>query len=266
MKVTQLYIYPIKSLQEVAVEEAILTSRGLQYDRRWMIVDDDGVFITRRKVPALARIQLDLTTDTIRIHHAHDPGVEIPLQPEQGAPVRPVKIWDTVCSAMGTFEEANIWLSRQLSMKCQLVYMPDSTRRPILSPKVPEGSVVSFADGYPILLIGQASLDDLNGRLPHPVTMHRFRPNIVVQTDTPFEEDRWSNFQIGAHSLTGVKPCSRCIMVNVDPRSGTVSKEPLRTLSSFRKNGGKVQFGLNVMWQNGQTEEAAVRVGDFVKP
>ena len=262
MTVTHLFLYPVKSLGGIAVAEATAAERGFQFDRRWMIVDEEGVFISQRSHPILASIKVAINHNSIRLYTASDlQGVSIAIVPAAGQPTVQVKVWESVCKAIGGFGEANIWLSSQLSMKCRIVYMPEQTKRLIDSDLVPDGATVSFADGYPYMLIGTASLKDLNNRLEQSLDFDRFRPNIVIQTEQAFEEDFLKDFQLGTTSFLGVKPCSRCVMVNVNQETLVSSKEPLKTLATYRNMGAKVKFGLNFIWKG---EGKVVRVGDDV--
>jgi uncharacterized protein len=262
MIVTQLFIYPVKSLAGIAVQEAALSTRGILHDRRWMIVDENNLFISQRSRPVMSLIKVALSNNTLHLFTTADTkGVHIPLEITTAQPIVQVKVWDSVCEVIDGFEDANIWLSEQLSISCRLVYMPIETKRLINSDLVPEGAVVSFADGYPYLILGTASLADLNGRLECPVGLDRFRPNIVITTEAPFEEDQWKSFRIGQSLFNGVKPCARCVMVNVDQQTAASSKEPLKTLASYREVNHKVLFGLNGLWSGGAER---IRVGDQV--
>ncbi|MFT4668031.1 MAG: hypothetical protein ACI9XB_005008, partial [Gammaproteobacteria bacterium] len=177
MTVTHLFLYPVKSLGSIAVTEAELTEKGFQFDRRWMIVDKEGIFISQRSHPVLASIKVAIKHNSIRLYTANDQqGVAIPMVPAEGQSSVQVKVWESICSAICGFDEANMWLSSQLSTQCRIVYMPEQSKRLIDSDLVPDGTIVSFADGYPYLLIGSASLDDLNNKLEHAVDYDRFRP------------------------------------------------------------------------------------------
>ena len=262
MTIQELYLYPIKSLSGIKVNSATLDARGFEYDRRWMVVDEDGVFISQRKYPVLASIQVALKGELLHLYTQNDPtGTHIPLAPENGQSRLQVKVWDFVCNAVDGFDAANIWLSQQLSMKCRLVYMPKDIKRWIKNPKVPKGSILSFADGYPYLIIGSASLAHLNKKLDEPISMRRFRPNIVVHTNVPHEEDLWQSIGTGHSTFKLIKSCKRCIMVNVDPLTSITHKEPLRTLSSYRMKDNKVHFGMNAIWIPKYQDEV-IRVGD----
>lgn len=225
----------------------MVTERGFQFDRRWMLVDEQGRFITQRAYPRLCLLGLKLTGDFVEVfHHQQDSSMQFPLVMEAGQSMR-VSIWDDVCLAIYADSPIHDWFSAFLGMKVRLVYMPDQTRRLIDTDYSINADINSFSDGYPILVVGQTSLDDLNAKLLNPVGMNRFRPNLVFQNGDPFEEDTWRKFQIGDTVFYGVKPCSRCILTTVDPECGQTGKEPLQTLATFRKTNNKIYFGQNVI-------------------
>ena len=254
--ISDLCIYPIKSCGGISVSEAPLSERGLAGDRRWMIVDDEGLFITQRSEPRLAAVDLEIAPDGWLVHAA---GSHMALPSSHEGPKVSVEVWsshlDACRHAMGS-----TFFSEFLGRKASLVYMPDDAHRPI---KRWEGvdldGQLSFADGYPLLLVGTASLTELNRRLAEPVTMARFRPNVVVATEFPHEEDQWREIRLGPVPAIHTKRCDRCSMVTID-QSCAFSKEPLRTLATYRREGGKVWFGVNLAHQGSGT----LRVGDFV--
>lgn len=272
MIITGLYIYPIKSLGGIAVAEAQVQERGFQYDRRYMLVGPSGKFITQRTHHQMALVDVAMAGDTLRVWHRHRPNAVLilPLNgPAEGpADVLPVSIWDSPnVAAWPVSADADRWFTAALGKPCRLVYMPDSSRRPVETKHIPTGyatpePAVSFADGYPYLLIGQASLDDLNGRLAQPVEMKRFRPSIVVGGTTPYEEDSWHRFRVGNVTLYGVKPCGRCVLITIDPATGESGDEPLRTLTTYRRSGRRILFGQNVLPD--PTTPGTLRVGQPV--
>lgn len=254
-----IYLYPIKSLSGIAVEEAIVGEKGFRHDRRFMLVDPSGVFITQRTHHQMALIDVafaGMPISTLRIWHRHRPAdvLEVPLEPvvETRVPL-PVSIWDSEhVAAVAVSEQADRWFSAVLGQPCRLVYMPDTSHRPVEPTYAlpdDEGRLpaVSFADGYPYLLIGQASLDDLNHRLPAPIGMARFRPNLVVAGSLPYEEDSWRRFAINGLTFYGVKPCARCVLTTIDPATGQKGPEPLRTLTTYRRWNHKILFGQNLL-------------------
>lgn len=263
---TDIRVYPVKSMAGISLQEAKVELRGLQYDRRWMLVDDAGQFLSQREIPELALLQPELHGNMLKIRHKHKIGLEwlIPLQPETSAMQKlRVQIWSDQCSGLLLPDATHEWFSDVLGKQVRLVYMPNTTRRRADGRYAPKGQYVSFADGFPFLVISEASLADLNERLSVPVPMNRFRPNFVVSGCSPYEEDTWGDFKIGEIPFRAVKPCGRCIMVTADQESGDRAAEPLKTLSGYRKFGNKVCFGQNVIWMG--NEDVVVRVGGNVR-
>jgi len=249
-------------LRGIALEEAVIEPRGLAFDRRWMLVDNVGEFMTQREYPRMALVGVSLTPHGLLCVAPEGEPLLVSYAPE--GKLHEVRIWNDTVMAQGVSREADLWFSRFLDVACHLVMMPESTKRQVDLRYAPPGDIVSFADGYPFLLIGQASLDDLNRRLESPLPMNRFRPNLVVGGGVPFAEDTWRRVQIGDAVFTPVKPCARCDIPRVDPERGVVDgKEPLRTLATFRKQGSKVLFGQNLLLVSGAG--AALRVGDPVR-
>lgn len=248
----EIHIYPVKSLPGIRVPSAEVLSKGLRFDRRWMLVDMQGQFITQRKLPAMSQFNLELHDGQLHIHRRGDStsAIELtlePVLPEHGAFVSCV-IWDDKVSAIELNPDHGKWFSHALGIPCRLVYFPEENPRPVDPDYLPSGASsqvhhVSLADGHPILLTNSASLDDLNGRLNKPVTMERFRPNLVISGLAPFAEDDLRRFTVGSCTFEAVKRCARCNLITVDPQTGNVGDEPLRTLSTYRKNGNKVYFG-----------------------
>ena len=259
LQVSGLYVYPIKSLGGIAVDSALVTSRGLQHDRRLMLVDEDNRFLTQRVHPMMAWLQPVLEDGCLLIHHKKNSAdsLHIPLQPQGSECVR-VTVWDDDCEAILYDEKVNQWFSRALGFSCRLVYMPDSSERKVDKKYALREEITSFSDGYPMLLIGQASLDDLNKRLDIPVPMNRFRPSIVFTGGEPFAEDQFQAFTVNTIQFNGVKPCGRCVVTTIDQDDLSISKEPLKTLSSFRLKNNKVLFGQNLLHHG----EGIIRVGD----
>lgn len=261
MHLSALTIYPVKSLKGIAVTEAALAPRGLAFDRRWMLVDAFGVAMTQREYPRMALVRVEVTPHGLLCVAPEGEPLLVPFAGE-GRPFA-VEIWGDHCQAVTVSREADEWFSRFLGLTCHLVQMPETTARLVDTEYAHAGEVVSFADGYPFLLIGQASLDALNQRLAAPLPMTRFRPNFVVTGAEPFAEDGWQRVQIGDAVFAPVKPCARCDLTRVDPDRGVVAgKEPLRTLATFRKVGSQVMFGQNLLLVTGG---GTLRVGDPVR-
>jgi len=261
--ISDIYIYPIKSLGGFRVNEARLTDRGLEHDRRWMLIDDDNRFLTQRENPEMALLQTEFTETGIRVFHKHhiSDTVMIPFHTNINETVS-VTVWDDECEAVLLDDELNKWFSRHLGISCRLVYMPDSSLRKVDEQyALQNDDITNFSDGYPLLLIGEASLNDLNSRLIEPLPMNRFRPNIVMKGTEAFEEDRLKHFRINDVDFYGVKLCARCPIPTINQETMDRGKEPLRTLSTYRMKNNKVYFGQNILF-NGST---VLKTGDQIE-
>jgi len=252
-------VYPVKSAGGISLDGWEVDQFGLRSDRRWMIVDQAGVFLSQRNHPRLALVSTSIRNGTLRLEAPGMPSLEVPLEPQSTVQTR-VRVWGDRCSATWTGERPARWFSDFLGAPCNLVHMSDETLRPADPTYAPGGTRVSFADAFPFLIISEASLADLNRRLPQPVPMNRFRPNLVIGGSEPYEEDRWERLEINGLRLKLVKPCARCVVTTTDQTTAQRNKEPLRTLGGYRKVWGKVMFGQNAV------HEAAgrLRVGDGV--
>ncbi|MGZ3764601.1 MAG: MOSC domain-containing protein [Mucilaginibacter sp.] len=260
LNVSQLYIYPIKSLGGIAVDKASVTDRGFKYDRRWMLVDQNNIFISQREIPQMALMQLQIKDDGIYVSFpTRNLSFTIPFKPRQNEFAN-VSIWDDICVGQFVCDEADHWFSNMLGVTCRLVYMPDESLR-ITDPNYTSpGNITSFADAYPFLIIGQSSLDDLNSRLEQTLPINRFRPNIVFTGGEPFAEDLMHTLVIGGIRFYGVKLCARCPIPTIDQATAQRSKEPLKTLSRYRLKNNKVLFGQNLV-HDGLGE---ISVGDSI--
>ncbi|AKD54916.1 MOSC domain-containing protein [Spirosoma radiotolerans] len=277
MTIAELLIYPIKSLGAISVTETVVEGKGLRYDRRFMLVDPNGDFMTQRTNHQMALLDVAMDGDAgLRVWHRHRPTdvltlpLTIPSQTEAETTPREtvaVTIWDSRnVPALVVSAEADQWFSRVLDKPCRLVYMPETTHRDVDPAYARANDAVSFADGYPYLLIGQASLDYLNRQLDEPITMIRFRPNIVVAGSLPNEEDAWQQFRIGDVDFWGVKPCARCVLTTIDPETGQKGREPLRTLATYRQWKHKILFGQNVLAKpTGELTLGTLRVGQPIE-
>ena len=246
LTLTALHVYPIKSAGGIAVSSWPVDDFGLRYDRRWLVVDDAGEALTQREHPRLALVRTAIEGDRLRVTYPGRAPLDLPLEPAP-AVTTVATVWGDACASVWLGERAARWFAEAIGTSCSLVYMPASTVRPADPAYAPPGSRVSFADGFPFLLCSEASLAELNTRLPAPVPMNRFRPNLVIGGGTPFVEDGLAAFRIGELELEAVKPCDRCVLTTTDQDTGLRSHEPLRTLASFRKVGDKVLFGQNVL-------------------
>jgi len=238
-------VYPVKALRGIEVANWRVGARGLDGDRRWMLVDESGAFVTQRALPELARISTTLVGDVLRLRGKTE--LELPRSLATGDLVS-VTVWSSTVSAI-VYRPARAWLRKELGAVLDLVYMPDSTERAVNPAYGQPGDVVSFADGYPVMVMAQASLVDLNARLAEPVSMRRFRPNLVVSGTHAWAEDHWKRLRIGEVLMRVVKPCERCTVTTIDPDSDSPAKgkEPLATLSTFRERNSKIHFGQNAI-------------------
>ena len=243
---SELNIYPIKSAGGIAMRSAEVTDRGLRLDRRWMLVDSSGRFITQREFPRMALLGVGAAEERLTVDA---PGMATLEISSSAWPVSPksVTVWNDVVDAVPVGDVADKWFSQFLETPCQLVFMPDHARRAVDDGFALHGEIVSFADAFPLLLISEASLEDLNNRMPLHLPMNRFRPNLVVGGCDAYAEDTWHEIAVGDVGFRVVKPCARCAITTVDQRTGIRGEEPLRTLASYRKRDGKVLFGQNLI-------------------
>lgn len=259
---TEINIYPIKSLGGVSLQASPIDDRGLRYDRRWMLVDASGEFLSQRQHAIMALLQVQVEEQGLLVTHKqnlHAP-LSIPFEPQADRVIQ-AAVWDDTCEAVEVSEEANAWFSDVLQMPARLVFMPQATQRMVDDRYAHNSEIVSFADGYPFLMIGQASLDNINARLAAPIPMNRFRPNLVFSGGTPFEEDTWSEFRVGEAAFRAAKPCARCTVVTIDQETGLKSAEPLKTLADFRQRNNKIMVGQNLVHTKGGT----LHVGDTLE-
>lgn len=246
LSLSGLYRYLVKSFAGESLERARLDPFGLQMDRRWMLVDAEGGFLSQRELPRMALINPRLTPEGLLLQ-APDRSDLAVRRPSMETERFKVRVWKDHCAAQLADPEADAWLSDYLGQACRLVYMPEESVRRVDPRYAEPDDRAAFSDGFPLLLISQASLDDLNGRLEHPLPMSRFRPNLVVEGCEPYAEDEWRRIRIGELSLRVVKPCSRCKITTVDPYTGETGLEPLKTLASYRRRGKQVYFGQNLI-------------------
>lgn len=260
MRLAAIHLHPVKSTRTVHVREAEVRRRGLRHDRRWMIVDARGRFVSQREDPRLGRITATIEGEALRLSAPAAPDLRLPLRPGDGL-ARRVTIWDDEVWARGCGEAADAWVEEVLGADHKLVVLADEGDRPADLAYALEGDAVSFADGFPYLLTTAASLDELNHRAGTTLTMERFRPNLVVEGATPFEEDRWRLIRVGEVVFRVAKPCARCLVTTLDPDTLEPGAEPLRTLARFRAADGKVFFGQNLLPDGVGT----LQVGDSVE-
>jgi uncharacterized protein YcbX len=261
MRLTEIWIYPVKSLGGIRLASAKVTQRGLQYDRRWMVVDENGVFLTQRRFPKMALIDVSFTPEGFMLSQRMTGSrVIIPFQPVRSQPLH-VKIWSDTLTADTVSTEADNWLTHTLGKPVRIVEMRESSHRSMDSHNASQNERVSFVDDFPYHAVGQASLDDLNSRLVTPVGIERFRPNFVFGNTMPFAEDHWKRICIGNIAFELASPWERCMITTIDPSTAEKTSEPLRTLSTYRKNDKKIYFGHNLI----NLGEGVINEGDVVQ-
>jgi uncharacterized protein len=254
------YVYPIKSCGGIPLASADLGTTGLVHDRRWMLVDEVGKFVSQRRHPRMALISPHLAPDRLVVSAPGMPDLKVPLEGEDGERID-VEVWGDAQRGEPVGGYADRWFGRFLGSACRLVRKPEDDVRPVDSAYARGGDQTSFADAFPLLLISEASLEDLNGRLESPIPMNRFRPNLVVRGCGPYAEDGWEEVRAGDAVFRVAEPCARCAITTVDQGSGERGKEPLRTLATYRKAQGEVWFGRNLI----HASLGTVRVGDPVE-
>jgi uncharacterized protein YcbX len=259
-RLEEINIYPIKSLGKISLKESTALIRGFRFDRRMMLTDGEGQFLSQRRIPEMATFKLSLNDEGFIVQHNNE-NIHIPFN-LKAETFRKVTVWGDQIIAPEAEKEYSRWFSDHLNQECYLVFMDDDSKRPVDHDYAVYNEQVSYADGFPYLIIGTGSLEDLNQKLEIPVPMDRFRPNIVLSTDVPFVEDDLETFQMGEAIFKRVKPCSRCMITTIDQSTGIRSKEPLKTLSAFRNEDQKVLFGQNLIC----LKEGLVKTKDILIP
>jgi len=266
LRIAALHRYPVKSFGGQALMRATVEPRGLAGDRRWLMVTPEGRFLTRRVWPAMARVHAEVAGDGIVLSHP-DAGSLVVNQPAM-APQMAVRVWNDTVIAADAGDAVADWLTAIFAQAVRLVHMPDQARRPAPAGFAKAGDHVSFADDFPLLITTVESLAALNRELPGPITMARFRPNLVIiGAPAAFVEDHWRVLRVGDLTLRVVKPCTRCVITTQNPASGDVTEpmEPLRTLKAMGRvmPGPRPEpiFGQNAIPDGG----GMIAVGDAVE-
>lgn len=246
----EIHIYPVKSLPGVRLNKASVGEKGLEFDRRMMLLDENNKFMTQRTRPAMCLFDVRLEGGIFIVSdktgkRKDEVSIDLNRKPE-GTCIK-AEIWDDMVEVIETDPALSTWFSAVLGVRCRIVAFPEENSRLIDPDYSPEPRQVSLADGYPLLMISRESLDLLNSKLDQSVEMQRFRPNLVVSGGKSHEEDILRRFRIGNNIFAAVKPCARCVLTTVDPLTGKSGEEPLRTLSTYRKQGTKVNFGMNII-------------------
>jgi hypothetical protein len=270
VRLASIHIYPMKAGRAVDLAEGRVEPWGLAGDRRWLLVDEDFRFVSQREEPSLARVTIGYTGPggSITVGAAERPGLLV-AEPGPDAELVKVTIWRSVVLAAAAGPAADAWFSAYLGRPVRLVYLDDPTRRPVDPEFGQDGDVVSFADGFPLLLTSTASLDELGRWLAadggQPVPMTRFRPNVVVDGARPWDEDRWRRIRIGTVSFRVAKPCGRCVVTTTDQVTGERGSQPLRMLGQRRRFGQQLVFGQNLIPDRRPAWDAVIRAGDPVE-
>ena len=259
LKLSQIWIYPIKSLGGISLNTSVVMKKGLQFDRRFMLVDETGKFMTQRVYPKMALFKMSIADHVLTIKYLQHTLNIATQKIESGNPFN-VTIWDDTVTAFEVDPSYSKWFSEHLELSCKLVHFPEENPRPVNPKYKVNDEHVSLADAYPFMIIGQSSLDDLNGRLDNPVPINRFRPNFVFTGGKPFEEDSWRNFSIGDNRFVGVKLCDRCVLTTVNQETAEKGVEPLKTLATYRKWDNKIYLGQNLV----ALDHYKVTVGDKI--
>lgn len=263
LTVSALHIYPVKSLAGISLTQSKVEARGLQYDRRWMLINKNGRFLSQREFPKMALLLPSIADGKMTITHKQDKIAPFSFQlDEYSQNTVQTSTWDDTCPAVEVSSEASAWFSKVLNTDCQLVYMPDNSIRPA-DPRyaITADDKVSFADSYPILMFDEASITLLSEKAGQTIPANRFRGNLITKGGHAHIEDELKVFEINGQIYHGVKHCSRCIMTTIDQDQGiSGGNEPLKTLASYRKVNHKIKFGQNVI----PPVKGSIAVGDII--
>ena len=252
-------LYPVKSLAGISVTSWPVIKTGLQYDRKWMLVDKAAQFLSQRKLPRMALIKTSLTGSHLILSATGVEDLSLSLTPSDGDIINST-IWGDQCDARSVSREADQWLSHFLNHDCRLVYQPDDMIRQVDPQYGRHSDNVAFSDGFPLLIISENSLASLNREMQLNLPMTRFRPNLVISGCPAYAEDSWREISIGNIDFRLPKPCSRCAIPTIDPETAQTGKEPLATLNRIRKWQKNVYFGQNAL----HNQCGTLTVGDTV--
>ena len=260
LRIDRLRIHPVKGARGTDVDAMEFDEIGPCFDRRWMVVRPGGLFVTQRELPALATVRPRLADGALTLEAPGAEPVSVPL--DFDGPSLRVRVWEAQVTAATGPPVVDHWLSQALAGDYRLVFLGRDAKR-LTDPAYAEGHRVGFADGYPALVVGSGSVDELSRRAGRAIPVERFRPNVVVAGARPHEEDRWHRFAAGEMTFSGVKLCARCVVTTQDQRSGARDPdgEPLRTLAKYRRIEDKAYFGLNAVHHG----PGRLRVGDEVE-
>ncbi len=261
IKLQDIYIYPIKSCAGIRVSQWPVTQKGLKYDRQWMIIDQNGQFLSQRKLPQMALIQPTVLDQQLALSAPKMEQIKFSIKTTDISEVIQTHIWQDQCRAKPVSTELDQWLSDFLKINSRLVCQDQNNIRQVDQRYAKPEDQVYFSDGFPFLIISENSLADLNSRMPYSISMLRFRPNLVISGSPGFAEDYWRKIEIGEISFRLPKPCSRCPIPNINPKTGKSSKETIKILNQYRRFNNQVYFGQNAL----HNESGQLSVGDPVK-
>ncbi len=254
--IKQIQLYPIKGMGGISVHSTKALQEGIQWDRHWMLVDEEGTFQTQRELRFMVHFKTALKDEGVEVSYKEEKILLPFIHTKEGE--RTVQIWEHTLIADVCKTELSEWFSEHLGKQLQLVCLKAKTPRIKKIRVAPDEVAIRFSDGYPYTILGTASVELLNSKLEEALPETRFRSTIIVETDTPHAEDTWTDFQINGLDFRMVKPCSRCVVTTINQDTGSTSKEPLKTLSSYRREGNYVNFTMNAICLT----EGVISVGD----
>ena len=256
---SEIYIYPVKSLAGIKVSNWVVNKRGLLHDRKWMLIDSDNKFLSQRRLPKMTLIKTQIIDNTLLLSTATSGSISLLLNPDDGEECV-TTLWKDQCVAKTTTKEADQWLSDFLNIDCQLVYQPENSIRTVDQQYATPTDTVGFSDGFPFLITSEASLASLNEAMGLQLPMLRFRPNLVISQCESYAEDSWREITINNIGFRLPKPCSRCPVPTINLETAVRAKEPLATLNKIRRWNNRVFFGQNAL----HNVEGALSLGDVV--
>ncbi len=252
-------LYPIKGMGGIPLNSAMALTEGIEWDRHWMLINSKGEFLTQRENREFVHFKTELIASGVRVSY-RDQNLIIPFE-SSTQEQRSVQIWKDELLADICDEQYSRWFSEILKEDVKLTCLNKDNPRIKKLKVAPDEVPIRFSDGYPYTILGTASLEMLNSKLEKKLDASRFRSTIVVETQTAHEEDSWEEFTIGNLEFKMVKPCARCVVTTIDQETGTSSKEPLKTLNSYRKEGNCINFSMNAIC----LREGTISVGDTLK-
>jgi MOSC domain-containing protein len=261
MELTGIFVYPVKAMAGIALNNVNLEERGMKLDRRWMLIDQNNRFICQRQIPQLALFTLEIQESCLKVFW-QEQSIIIPFDESTYTSQTKASVWDDKIDVRIATDSINTWFSQRLDIQCRLAYQGENSIRLTSSAYAPIREV-SFADGYPYLMISEESLDLLNQKLSTPIEMNRFRANLIIKGGTPHIEDDFKYFKIGGALFNAVKPCARCKVITINQSNLAEGVEPLKTLSTYRKSKRKVVFGQNLVLV--EPVGSNIKIGDKVE-